>query len=186
MWKRVAPVYMVSPMASICETYRHSEQKQVSKFCTSKREKNTKTHPEKPKVGETVCVLGAGEDESGKKRLRMDARRRHRMQHKAGKLDRIQTSLSTKNPQAMRFSQSLGTSGLAGAVRFELTARGFGVDVGERTREREKADVIRFPPKVPERAVLVWCCELFLEKDCVSTTTSSFERKAPPPGGWPS
>ena len=57
---------------------------------------------------------------------------------------------------------------------------------GEHTREREKADVIRFPPQVPERAVLVWCCELFLEKDCVSTTTSSFERKAPPPGGWPS
>ena len=50
---------------------------------------------------------------------------------------------------------------MAGEVRFELTARGFGVDVGERTREREKADVIRFPPQVPERAVLVWCCELF-------------------------
>ena len=66
------------------------------------------------------------------------------------------------------------------------SARGFGVDVGERTREREKADVIRFPPQAPERPVLVWCCELFLEKDCVSTTTSSFERKAPPPGGWPS
>ena len=31
--------------------------------------------------------------------------------------------------------------------------------MGERTREREKADVIRFPPQVPERAVLVWCCE---------------------------
>ena len=75
---------------------------------------------------------------------------------------------------------------LAGAEGLEPSARGFGVDVGERTREREKADVIRFPPQVPERAVLVWCCELFLEKDCVSTTTSSFERKAPPPGGWPS
>ena len=71
-------------------------------------------------------------------------------------------------------------------ARTRPSARGFGVDVGERTREREKADVIRFPPQVPERPVLVWCCELFLEKDCVSTTTSSFERKAPPPGGWPS
>ena len=71
-------------------------------------------------------------------------------------------------------------------ARTRPSARGFGVDVGERTREREKADVIRFPPQVPERAVLVWCCELFLEKDCASTTTSSFERKAPPPGGWPS
>ena len=71
-------------------------------------------------------------------------------------------------------------------ARTRPSARGFGVDVGERTREREKADVIRFPPQVPERAVLVWCCELFLEKDCASTTTSSFERTAPPPGGWPS
>ena len=50
----------------------------------------------------------------------------------------------------------------------------------------EGLGVTRFPPQVPERPVLVWCCELFLEKDCVSTTTSSFERKAPPPGGWPS
>ena len=47
---------------------------------------------------------------------------------------------------------------LAGAEGLEPSARGFGVDVGERTREREKADVIRFPPQVPERAVLVWCC----------------------------
>ena len=103
-------------------------------------------------------------------------------------LDRrhIQTSLDTKNPQTMRFSQGLGTRILAGAEGLEPSARGFGVDVGERTREREKADVIRFPPQAPERPVLVWCCELFLEKDCVSTTTSSFERKAPPPGGWPS
>ena len=37
------------------------------------------------------------------------------MQHKPGKLDRIQTSLDTKNPQAMRFSQGLGTRILAGA-----------------------------------------------------------------------
>ena len=50
----------------------------------------------------------------------------------------------------------------------------------------EGLGVTRFPPQAPERPVLVWCCELFLEKDCVSTTTSSFERKAPPPGGWPS
>ena len=89
----------------------------------------------------------------------------------------------TKNREA---SIVLASLFLAGAEGLEPSARGFGVDVGERTREREKADVIRFPPQVPERAVLVWCCELFLEKDCVSTTTSSFERKAPPPGGWPS
>ena len=61
----------------------------------------------------------------------------------------------------MRFSQSLGTSGLAGAVRFELTARGFGVDVGGRTRERKRAGVARFLSQVLERAVLVWYCGKF-------------------------
>ena len=33
----------------------------------------------------------------------------------------------------MRFLQSLGTSGLAGAEGLEPSARGFGVDVGKRT-----------------------------------------------------
>ena len=57
------------------------------------------------------------------------------MQHKPGKLDRIQTSLDTKNPQAMRFSQGLGTRILAGAEGLEPSARGFGVDVETRKRE---------------------------------------------------
>ena len=52
---------MVSPTASICETYRHSEQKQSQKFCGSKEGKNSETHPEKPEKGETGCVPGAGE-----------------------------------------------------------------------------------------------------------------------------
>ena len=38
------------------------------------------------------------------------------------------------------------------------SARGFGVDVGKRSWEQEKAGVIRVPPQVPERVVLVWCC----------------------------
>ena len=62
MWERVAPVYMASPTASICETYRHSEQKPAQKFCGSKKGKNSETHPEKAKKGETGCVSGAGED----------------------------------------------------------------------------------------------------------------------------
>ena len=59
----------------------------------------------------------------------------------------------------MRFSQSLGTSGLAGAVRFELAARGFGVDVGKCSKEQGRASVARFLPQVTKRAVLVWCYE---------------------------
>ena len=123
---------------------RQDAQKPARKFCTRKTAKKRKTHPEKPKVGETGCVLGAGEDESGKKRLRMDARGRHRMQYKAGKLDRIQTSLSTKNPQAMRFSQCLGTRILAGAEGLEPSARGFGVDVETAHRERGRDKVAPF------------------------------------------
>ena len=65
MWERVAPIYMASPTASICETYRHSEQKPARKFCGSKKGKNSETHPEKPEKGETGCVLGAGGGSSG-------------------------------------------------------------------------------------------------------------------------
>ena len=97
--------------------------KQSQKFCGSKEDKNSETHPIQPEKGETGCVLGAGGDESGKNRLRTDARGRHRMQHKPGKLDRIQTSLSTKNPQTMRFSQDLGTRVLAGAEGLGLGCR---------------------------------------------------------------
>ena len=78
------------------------------------------------------------------------------MQHKAGKLDRIQTSLDTKNPQTMRFSQGLGTRILAGAEGLEPSARGFGVDVGESSRERGSPSVTRFPPQARKRTVLVW------------------------------
>ena len=66
------------------------------------------------------------------------------MQYKAGKLDRIQTSLSTKNPQAMRFSQCLGTRILAGAEGLEPSARGFGVDVETAHRERGRDKVAPF------------------------------------------
>ena len=64
---------MVSRMASTCETYRHSEQKGSQKFCRSKEGKNSETHPEKPKKGETGCVLGAGEDGGGWGRVRADS-----------------------------------------------------------------------------------------------------------------
>ena len=73
-------------------------------------------------------------------------------------VDRVQLGIGTKKPQAMRFSQGLGTSGLAGAEGLEPSARGFGVDVGTNHRERGKTGVTRFLPQVTKRAVLVWCC----------------------------
>ena len=62
---------MVSPTASICETYRHSEQKQSQKFCGSKEDKNGETHPIWAEKGETGCVLGAGESSSGWRRMKL-------------------------------------------------------------------------------------------------------------------
>ena len=53
-----------------------SAQKPALKFCASKRAKNTKTHPEKPKMGKTGCVLGAGEDENGCRQGQTDAKSR--------------------------------------------------------------------------------------------------------------
>ena len=68
MWERVAPVYMASPTASICETYRHSEQKPARKFCRQKRTKTedrTRSTPKKAKPGafwvlEGVAAVGGG------------------------------------------------------------------------------------------------------------------------------
>ena len=81
-------------------------------------------------------------------------------------VDRVQPGIGTKKPQAMRFSQGLGTSGLAGAEGLEPSARGFGVDVGKHTRERGKGSVARFSQTSPETAVLIWCCEEILrDKD---------------------
>ena len=54
---------------------------------------------------------------------------------------------------------------LAGAEGLEPSARGFGVDVGERSQERGRGDVSRFPPQVTKQAVLVWCCEHFWEAE---------------------
>ena len=65
---------MASRMASICETYQHSEQKWSQKFCRSKEDKNSETHPEKPEKGETGCVLGAGGDGNGWERVKPDGK----------------------------------------------------------------------------------------------------------------
>ena len=73
-------------------------------------------------------------------------------------VDRVQPGIGTKKPQAMRFSQDLGTSGLAGAEGLEPSARGFGVDVSRRTRERGRNGVGRFSWTSHKRVVLVWCC----------------------------
>ena len=62
----------------------------------------------------------------------------------------------TKNGEV---STRLTSPFLAGAEGLEPSARGFGVDVGESTRERGRGGVGRFLLQVTKRAVLGWCCE---------------------------
>ena len=69
----------------------------------------------------------------------------------------------TKNREA---SIVLASLFLAGAEGLEPSARGFGVDVGERSQERGRGSVARFSQTSPETAVLIWCCEEILrDKD---------------------
>ena len=161
---------------------RQDAQKQSQKFCRSKEDKNGETHPVWAEKGETGCVLGAGESSSGWRRMRADGKGRSEQ----GRGGRLLLSLAKMEGRtclacwlgqlaAERHWRSLTPRHAVLEWMWE-SAAGSGEGLG----------VTRFPPQAPERPVLVWCCELFLEKDCVSTTTSSFERKAPPPGGWPS
>ena len=154
---------------------RQDAQKPARKFCTRKTAKKRKTHPIQPEKGETGCVSGAGEGCSRCGRWgkpKSEPQLHHiAMQH-----------MQKEN----RRKPSVFAGFLAGAEGLEPSARGFGVDVRKRAGERGRSKVEPSSRTSSEKVVLVWCCELFLEKDCVSTTTSSFERKAPPPGGWPS
>ena len=60
--------------------------------------------------------------------------------------------MNTKTMQHMqkenRRKPSVFAGFLAGAEGLEPSARGFGVDVGERIRERGRGGVGRFPPQV--------------------------------------
>ena len=164
---------------------RQDAQKQSRKFCRSKEDKNSETHPEKPEKGETGCVLGAGGDGNGWEWVKPDGKtRKARRKSRDGlvsaaasvgpgrsppgcrpprhALRRAQPCLVaktfgtlTKNREA---SIVLASLFLAGAEGLEPSARGFGVDVGTNHRERGKTGVTRFLPQVTKRAVLVWCC----------------------------
>ena len=173
---------MESPTTSTCEPYRQSGQKRCRKFYArkpAKKERRTRVHAKTAEVG---CVLGAGGGGSGWRRMRADGKGRSEQ----GRGGRLLLSLAKMEGRtclacwlgqlaAERHWRSLAPRHAVLEWMWE-SAPGSG----------GRAGVTQFSPQVPERPVLVWCCELFLEKDCVSTTTSSFERKAPPPGGWPS
>ena len=164
---------------------RQDAQKPVRKFCAHKTAKNAKTHPEKPEKGETGCVLGAGGDENGWKQVRTDRKdRKARRKSWDGLVSAAASVGAGRSPQATSAPRHAPQAGLrahlaaksyrtltkksgiaeaipdflAGAEGLEPSARGFGVDVGERTRERERGGVAPFFPQARKRTVLVWCC----------------------------
>lgn len=102
-------------------------------FAGQKRTENSKTPPEKPEKGETGCVPGAGEGCSRYGRV--------------GKPE-IRTKMHQIAMQHMkkenRRNPSVFAGFVAGAEGLEPSARGFGVDVEERKRERGRGGVARF------------------------------------------
>ena len=148
---------------------RQDAQKQSRKFCRSKEGKNSETHPEKPEKGETGCVSGAGGDENGCEQVRTDRKDRKARRNSWDGLVSAAASVGPgRSPPGCRPPRHAPQAGLrahlaaksyrtltkksgiaeaipdflAGAEGLEPSARGFGVDVGERTRERGRDGVI--------------------------------------------
>ena len=113
---------MASPMASTCETYRHSEQKWNQKFCRSKEGKNSETHPEKPKKGKTGCVLGAGGDGNGWEWVKPDGKtRKARRKSRDGLVSAAASVGAGRSPQATSAPRHAPQAGL----RAHLVAKSY-------------------------------------------------------------
>ena len=74
MWKRVAPVYMVSPMASTCKTYTAGCTKTRAKILRPEKQrkwkKRTRKSPKKAKPGAFWVLEGMGTVENGSNQMR--------------------------------------------------------------------------------------------------------------------
>ncbi len=125
----------------------------------TKTAKRTRESPKRAKPGAFWVLERKTEVKTGCEQMRED---NTRCNIRRDLVDRVRVSIGTKKPQAMRFLQGPGTSGLAGAEGLEPSARGFGVDVGTHHRERGRAGGDQFLPQVPGGAVLVWRCGKFL------------------------
>ena len=71
------------------------------KILRQKAAKKRKTHPEKPEKGETGCVLGAGEDENGWKRIKPGEKtRKARRKSRDGLVSAAASVGAGRSPQA--------------------------------------------------------------------------------------
>ncbi len=119
-------------------------------------------HPKKPEKGRTGCVLGAGGVGSGWEQVQTEAKSHCLNQRE----HRNHTTHRKRKPAETQCFRRF----LAGAEGLEPSARGFGVDVEKRKRERGKGGVAQFFRTSLSREVLVWCCEEFFRpKDGVKS-----------------
>ena len=166
MSKRTPLVYMVSRTALTCEHYAAGCTKTKAKILRLESSEKKKTYPIWAKKGETGCVLGAGGDGNGWKRMKtggeaqsLNPNEHHsHATHAKRKPAKTQCSCRfcgrgrrTWSPLPLRSARSRAPLALA-----RPSARGFGVDVGKHTRERGKGSVARFSQTSPETAVLIW------------------------------
>ena len=176
---------------------RQDAQKQSRKFCRSKEDKNSETHPEKPEKGETGCVPGAGEGCSGWRRMKPGEKtRKARRKSRDGLVSAAASAGPGRSPPGCRpprhalrraqpclvaktfgtltkngeVSARLTSPFLAGAEGLEPSARGFGVDVETQQREQERGSVDGFSRRSHKRVVLVWCCKGFSRSECSQKT----------------
>ena len=175
---------MESPTTSTCEPYRQSGQKRCRKFYArkpAKKERRTRVHAKTAEVG---CVMGAGEDGNGWGRIKPDEKTRCPNQNAP---DDHATHAKRKPAKTQCFRRLFGrgrrtwsplrSGRLVACVppaRTRPSARGFGVDVGERTKERRRARCHPVPAASPRKAgagLVLW--EIFRAK------TGEKEREIP-------
>ena len=107
-----------------------------------KREKRTRFGPKKAKPGAFWVLEGKTAVKTSCGQMWEDS---NRCNIRRNLVDRVQGSIGTKKPQTMRFSQGLGTSGLAGAEGLSLACR-----LGRFAAERHWRSL------TPRHAVLEW------------------------------
>ena len=121
-------------------------QKPEQKFCRSKENKNSETHPKSSEKGETGCVLGAGEGCSRCGRVK-----------KPG----IRTKVNPKTILHMKKENRQKRSVSAGFWQGQKDSNPRHAVLewmwGERTRKQKTDAVDRFFQASPEKLVLVWC-----------------------------
>ena len=161
---------------------RQDAQKLARKFCAQKTAEKNKTHPKSSKKGETGCVSGAGGGSSGWRRMRADGKGRSE-QGRGGRLLLSLAKMEGRTCLACWLGQ------LAAERHWRSLAPRHAVLewMWESAPGSGKRPMSPGSRRKPQKG-RCWfgAASYFWRRICASTTTSSFERKAPPPGGWPS